>query len=239
MFRKMSALLLAVLLVFVASCALAESKISVNGTGEIQVSADNAVITLGVNARDKEVLVAQQKANEAIAAIRKALIARGVAEENINTDYLNIYPIYDYHYDGSEQQEEVVAYNASSTLAIRVTDMDQVGILIDDAFGAGANNLNGVSFSVSDAQTANAEALKAAVAEAKAKAEVLAEAAGLKIVGIETISDGGVYNYGNTVGNFSAKMAMEEAAGMDAGSTVVQAAKIIISATVNVTFIAE
>ena len=232
--KKWIALMLSAVLMLVCAFALAETGITVSGSGETQVSADTAIISLGVSARDRDVLKAQQSVNEAIAAIRKALIDLGVKEECINTDYVNIYPMYDY----SSEQEQIAAYNANSTLAIKTTDMDSVGSLIDTAFAAGANTLNGISFSASDTEEAKAESLKKAVAEAKAKAEVLAEAAGLKITGIEMISDSGVFSYENNVGNFRAKGLTEEAA-MDAGGTVVQAAKLIVSATVSITFTAE
>ena len=214
------------------SLAAAETKITVSGTGETQVSADTAIVSLGVSARDKDVLKAQQKVNEAIAAIREALIGQGVKEEQINTDYMNIYAIYDYEGD----QEQVKAYSASSTLAVKVTDMEKTGTLIDEAFRAGANTLNGISFSASDTDAAKAESLKAAVADARAKAEVIAEAAGLKITGMEIINEGGVYSFDNSVGNFSAKSLGRTE---EAGGTVVQAAKLVVSATVSITFTAE
>ena len=230
--KKLFVLFIALVMLLTAAAAQAESKISVSGTGEIRVSADTAVISLGVNARDKDVLKAQQKVNESIAAIRAALTEQGVSEENINTEFINIYVTYDYRDD----QEEVEAYNASSTLAIKVTEMDKVGALIDAAFSAGANTLNGISFSASDTSEAKAEALREAVADAKNKADVLAEASGLKITGIESLSEDGVYSYENNVGNVYAKMAVAEAA--DAG-TAVQAAKLIVSASVSITYSAE
>ena len=197
--RKILALLAASVLLTACSSAAAETRIAVNGTGETRISADTAVISLGVSARDRDVLKAQQTVNENIAGIRQALLSNGVAEENINTDYMSIYAIYDYN----EDVEKVQAYNASTTLAVKVTDMDSVGRLIDEAFAAGANTLNGISFSASDTDEARDESLKAAVGEARAKAEVLAEASGLKITGIETISEGNVYSYDNSVSNFS------------------------------------
>ena len=227
--RKLMILVLA--LMMLAGAAAAETKITVSGTGETRISADTAVISLGVNARDRDVLAAQKKVNEAIAAIRKALAEKGVKEEDTSTEYINIYAIYDYKGD----QEQLAAYNASSTLAIRVTDPDDVGALIDAAFAAGANTLNGISFSASETEEAKAEAMKKAMEDARAKAEILAGAAGLKVSGIETISEGGVASYENTVGTFYAKGREES---MDAG-TVVQAAKLVITATVSVTFTAE
>ena len=231
--RKILALLAASVLLAACSSAAAETRIAVNGTGETRISADTAVISLGVSARDRDVLKAQQTVNENIAGIRQALLSNGVAEENINTDYMSIYAIYDYN----EDVEKVQAYNASTTLAVKVTDMDSVGKLIDEAFAAGANTLNGISFSASDTDEARDESLKAAVGEARAKAEVLAEASGLKITGIETISEGNVYSYDNSVSNFSAKR-MEGTADTGYG-TMVQAAKLIVSVTVSITFTAE
>ena len=131
-----------------------------------------------------------------------------------------------------------MAYNAGSTLAIKVTSMDAVGEVIDSAFAAGANTLNGISFSASDTDAAKAESLKKAVADAKAKAEILAEASGLKINRIDLITEGGTFSYDNTVSNFSARGLAEEKE-MDAGSTVVRATKLIVSASVTVTFEAE
>ena len=231
--RKILALLAASVLLTACSSAAAETRIAVNGTGETRISADTAVISLGVSARDRDVLKAQQTVNENIAGIRQALLSNGVAEENINTDYMSIYAIYDYN----EDVEKVQAYNASTTLAVKVTDMDSVGKLIDEAFAAGANTLNGISFSASDTDEARDESLKAAVGEARAKAEVLAEASGLKITGIETISEGNVYSYDNSVSNFSAKR-MEGTADTGYG-TMVQATKLIVSVTVSITFTAE
>ena len=233
--KKTIAVFLSVALVLLSAATFADTRITVNGTGEARVSADTAVISLGVNARDKDVLQAQQKVNETIAAIRQALVDHGVRGENINTDFINIYAIYDYTGD----QEQIVAYNANSALAVRVTDMESVGNVIDVCFAAGANTLNGISFSASDTEEAETDAMKKAVADAKKKAEILAEASGLRITGIEIISEGGVYSYENSAGNaYAAKKFDTVETEGDAG-TVVQSAKLIVSAAVSVTFTAE
>ena len=81
--------------------------------------------------------------------------------------------------------------------------------------------------------------MKKAVASAKTKAEVLAEAAGLKIKGIEVISEGGVYSYTNTVGNMYDRGFGVEEDVVTEGETVVQSAKLVVSASVSITFEAE
>ena len=93
--KKLFAFILAAALMAACSLAVAETQISVSGSGETRIRADTAGISLGVNARDKDVLKAQQQVNDAIAAIRKALMDQGVKEENINTEFINIYAMYD------------------------------------------------------------------------------------------------------------------------------------------------
>lgn len=228
--RKLAALFLVLALSLCLASALADRTVTVTGSGETLVTADTAVVSLGVNVRMPDALQAQSGANEAVARIRAALTGAGFSEEDISTGYINLYAIYNY----SEDVEVIAAYNASSTLAVKVTDMARVGEVIDLAFGAGANTLDGVSFSVSDDAAARAESLKAAVADAKEKAAVLAEAAGLGELEIESIQEGSVYSYDSGVNNFSRKTFGEEAA-MDS-PTVVRAAKISVSASVTVVF---
>ena len=231
--RKTIALFFVLVLVLGISSALAEQTITVNGSGETLVTADTAVVSVGVSVRKKDALEAQSAANEVIASIRAVLTEAGLKEEDISTGYINLYAVYDY----SKDVEEIVAYNANSSLAIKVTDMGRVGEVIDMAFGAGANTLDGVSFSVADDTEARKESLKAAVADAKEKAAILAEAAGLGEIEILKIEEGSVFSYDSGVNNFSRKVYGEEAA-MDS-PTVVKAAKICVSAGVIVTFRAK
>ena len=233
MTKKLIGIILAAVMVFsFYGAVMADTAITVNGSGETLADADTAVISLGVNARDKDVLAAQSKVNETIAAIREALMENGIAKEDINTDFINIYAVYDY----TDDQEEVKAYNANSSLAIRTVDMDMAGKIIDIAFEAGANTLNGVSFSASDTTQASAEALKKAVEDAAQKAQILAEAAGLTVTGISAINESATYSYDRGVMN---NFAVAEEKAMDAAGTEVQAARLTVSASISITFIAE
>ena len=209
--KKLIALILAVLMM--ASAAAAEGPLS----GGWTASADPAVT--------EELKALFEKGTE-------ALTGAGFSAEDINTGYISLYAVYDY----SGDVESITGYNATSTLSIRVTDMARTGEVIDLAFGAGANTLNGVTFSVSDESEARAEALKAAVADAKAKAAVLAEAAGFGEIEIVSVTEGSVSSFDSGLNNFSRK-----AAGMDTveEATVVQAAKLVVSVTVTVVYEAE
>ena len=103
--KKRITLFIVLVMMLMVSAASAETKISVSGKGEVRVSADTAVISLGVNARDKDVLKAQQQVNETINAVRKALIDQDVKEENINTEFINIYAMYE-DVDGEEDMNK-------------------------------------------------------------------------------------------------------------------------------------
>jgi len=227
--RKLIALILVMVLSLFTFSALADSSIVVTGTGETYIPADTAVVSLGISARNADALKAQAEANEVIARIRAALTGAGLKEEDINTGYVDLYGMYDY----SGYEEKLTGYRASSSLAVLVKDISRVGEVIDLAFGAGANMLDGVSFSASDDSAARAESLKAALAEAKEKAAVLAEAAGMGELKIESIQETGFFAYDNGTNRFVTKAA--GAAETDA-ATIIQAAKICVSATVTVTF---
>ena len=117
--RKFIALILSLALCLSLTAALADQTVTVTGSGETLVSADTAIVSVGVNVRKPTAPQAQSAANEVIAAIRTALTAAGFSEEDINTGFINLYGVYDY----TKDVEEIVAYNASSTLAVKVTDI--------------------------------------------------------------------------------------------------------------------
>ncbi len=211
------------------SVAYADSEITVKGTGTVLVPADAAIVSLGVSMTDADVLEAQAKTNDRIASIRTSLIAAGLSEDDISTDYINIYAMYDY----SGGREELTSYNATSTLTVRVDEIERAGEVIDAAFRAGANTLNGISFSASDTKEAREKALRAAVEDARATAEILADAAGLRILGIEDIIEGDIIS-GGAVNNSYRQDAMEASS-----DTVVQAAKLTVRVNVTVTFKAD
>lgn len=228
--KKIPALMLSVLLVLSVFSAVAETSINVSGSGEVLVNADCAIVTLGVVSVQKDVIKAQNAVNSAINKIRSALLENGILKDNINTDQIRIYANYDY----SDSHEKITGYNVSSTLSILTKDMDNVGTIIDVAFENGANTLKGIEFYAEDTDEARRNALTLSVTDARAKAEVIAAAAGLKITGIERISES--YSYTQE----SAKNAVFYADAETMGAaTIVQSAKLTVQASVNIEFTAE
>ena len=202
--------------------------VSVTGSATILVPADTATVRLGVTESAQNVLEAQSAMNAKIEAIRQALLESGIEEKSINTDRLNIYTNYSYADDGTER---VSGYTASSTLSIVTHDMESTGAIIDTAFTAGANTLNGIEFSGENTETMVAVGYGQAMLDAHDKAELLAQTEGASVRGVVSIEQGGSYSYDS----LSNATRMETSADMGS-STFVQAALIEVSASVSVTY---
>lgn len=228
--NRVIAIILAVLMVLAAPAALAEGTIVVQGVGSVKVKSNRAGICLGVRETDRELSAAQSRVNEKIAAIVDALKGMGLAEEAITTNGIGIYPNYNY-----DENETISGYTASNTLYVSVADVDNTGAYIDAAFAAGANSLDYVEFSAVETNEATAKALQLAVDSAREKAQLLADAAGVKLGGILEIRD--VDSPGFVSGDFYAKTTEAEA---DAGAgTGVLAGMQSVVATVSITFALE
>lgn len=204
--------------------------VSVTGSATILAPADTATVRLGVTESAQNVLEAQSAMNAKIEAIRQALLESGIDEKSINTDRLNIYTNYSYAEDGTER---VSSYTASSTLSIVTQDMDATGAIIDTAFGAGANTLNGIEFSVQNTEEVMDEAYVQAMLDAHDKAELLAQTEGASVRGVVSISQGSAYSYDSMTNSLRMDAAVAEGAG---AGTFVQAALIEVSASVSVTY---
>ena len=190
---------------------------------------DLAIISIGVREINADVLEAQSAVNNKIAAVRQALIDAGAEESQINTDSIRIYANYDY----SGETEVIVGYTAYNALSVRTTNIDGVGALIDAAFAAGANTLDGVEFTVQDDTAAQEQAITLAVQDAQRKAEVFASAAGLQIASIQSISESTVYAY-DSMRNAVYAAAQDEAGG--GAGTMVQAALVNVEASVTMEY---
>ena len=155
--------------------------IMVYGEGEISVVPDLATVSLGVEAEDSTVAAAQDQATSAMEMIMAALADNGVIDADIQTQYFNIYPIT--HWDDETWEEEITGYRVSNTVAVKIRDMDNIGLIIDAVIDAGEDliRVNGISFSVEDPSIYYDEAREEAMADAEARAEALAELAGIRL----------------------------------------------------------
>ncbi len=203
--------------------------ISVTGQGRLTVKPDTATITFGVS----EVKPTPSEAYTALSAslnkIAPAIKSMGLKDEQIQTSMFNLNAEYNWTQDKGQQ---LVGYRSTTTLTITTQNLDQVAGLIQTAVEAGANQLNGVSFSVKDTDKLLEQALDMAVDDAKAKAERVASRLGAQVVRVMTINvmDNGTPMY--------VDRAMDEAKAMMAGAAPapVFSGESSFSASVSVVF---
>ena len=172
------------------------SGIWVSGQGTITVAPDLAVLDIGVETRAPNVSEANSQASMAMDAVIEALKARGVKDEDIQTRGFSVYPRYDYieeEKDGVRSSREVlVGYRVRNSAAVKLRDLDTIGEVIDEVVTAGGDNvrISDISFTLEDPKPKMAELREMAVADAKAKAEHLAELSDVSLGRLIYISEG-------------------------------------------------
>lgn len=155
--------------------------ITVSGEGKVSVVPDTATLNLGVEAEDTTVTAAQNQAATAMEMVMEALTENGVAEEDIQIQYFNIYRVT--RWDDETWQEIVIGYRVTNTVSVKLRDMDSIASVIDAVVDAGGDltRVNGISFSVEDPSIYYEEARVEAMADAQARAEALAELGKVKL----------------------------------------------------------
>ena len=195
----MKKLLILLICLFLPCLALAEetvfaaegATITVTGSAVVTLEADYARISVGVSTKAKTVEEASLENTACIHAVIAALKEAGVAEEDIATSNYYVNAEYDYSLGGQRQ----TGYNVTNQLTVIIRDMAHIGATLDKATAAGANNIYNIEFLSTQADKAQDEATSHAVQDAMRKAQLLADAAGLELGGILSLTEstGGVY----------------------------------------------
>lgn len=195
-------------------------QISVSGTGKVYLVPDIAYVYIGVRSQADDVASALSQNNAQAQAIANTLKERNVAAEDIQTSSFNVYPQQEYLPSGETGKTFFVVEN---TVFVKIRDLQNLGTLLDAVVRSGANSINGVSFDVQDRVSAEAEARKLAVDDAKAKAVELAGLSGVELGELYTVS---VYSSAGAMPVFEAKgggAAYDASAPVAAGQLVIQA----------------
>ena len=164
-----------------------EHTISVTGVGRVLLAPDTADLRLGVVVQKPTATEARTEAAAAMTRVVNVIKAAGIADKDIQTAMLSLQPVYDY--STNSNPPKLIGFQVVNTVAVIVRDLNKVGDLVDDAVEAGATSIDGVSFRLENPTAAEAQARRAAVSDARAKADQLASAAGVSIVGVSLISE--------------------------------------------------
>lgn len=171
--------------------APSERSITVVGEGKVSAKPDVAQAQIGVEIFAPTVREATRENNERMGAVMAKLKGLGIAEKDIQTSSYSIYS--ERRYPEAQllegEPEEEITYRVSNMVQVTIRQLDRVGEIIDEVVVAGANNVYGISFAIDDPSEFWSEARALAIADAKTKAEELAQLAGVKLGPVTVISE--------------------------------------------------
>jgi len=211
LFAAMLVILAAALIVFTGIAAenelkqqpliTTENTISVTGMGELYARPDLALTTFSVVTEKPTVQEAMAANAESMNAIIDAVQGEGVEQKDIKTTSFNIYPRYEYQNEAGIRvmpphptgKRVLVAYEITQSVQVKMRYLDNVGTIIQAATNAGANQVGSLQFTIEDEESLKVQARKAAIDEAKEKAQVLASQLNVKLGRIVNFNEGGSY----------------------------------------------
>jgi uncharacterized protein YggE len=188
--------------------------IQVQGRGESTASTDTGYFDVGVEVTAPSVATARQRAAAGAARVIAALEKNGVAKKDIQTSAVNVNPTY------GQMDGRITGYSVFTSVNVVVRNLDSMGKLIDDATLAGgdAARVNGIRFGIENSEGLRAQAREKAVADAKKRAEQLAQLSGVKLGAPLAIEEVAVNNFmpmpmGGEAADATARMPIERGSG--------------------------
>ena len=206
--------------------------ISVTGNGVAYGKPDIATAQIGVQSRSTDPAQAVDDVTAKMSAILAALKGLGIDEKDIQTTNFSVSVQQDVNPE-TGQLKDMFTYVVDNTVTVTMRDLSQVGDVLGKAVGAGANSIYGVNFTVSDQAALEAEARGKAMADAKARAEQLAKAAGVTLDAPMNISE-----YSSGPIPYAADYKAAPAVGVGGGAPVpVSTGQIQVNLQVSVTYV--
>ena len=229
--------LLAAPLALLATPALADAPsaptLTLTAEGHATRTPDLATFTAGVSTTGTSASEALSSNAAAMNRVIAALKASGIEARDIQTSSIALNPVYEQrpYNQADTSPPRITGYTAANSVSIRQRKLAAFGKVIDTLVAAGANNINGPSFALDNPDAAADEARRDAVAKARARADLYASAAGLKVARIVSINEGGQDN-----GPIARPFAPLLMARMEKAPTPVEAGEQEVTAQVTIRF---
>ncbi len=195
------------LLAFAAAPAAAQetpqlATLTADGTGQVFAEPDTAIVTIGVTTRGDTPAAALAANSADMERVIDAILAAGVDPADVQTSGFSISPIYSTQ-RGDGQPQLITGYNVSNQVTVRIRGIKASGGILNEVVAAGANQINGIRFDFADPRPLQDAATEAAIADARRRAELMAAAAGVRLVRVLTVSA-----YANVQPMFEARAAI-------------------------------
>lgn len=166
--------------------------LNVSAQGESKRVPDVATVSAGVVTQAADANTALRTNAEQMARVLAAIKAASIAERDVQTSGISVFPQYRY---AENQPPTITGYQASNTVNLKVRDLAKLGKVLDALVASGANQVNGPSFEIGEPDAAYDEARLAALEKARARAETYARALGLRVRRIVSINEGGAAGF--------------------------------------------
>ena len=230
--RKSIFLAVALLGLLLSACGAAGAQpprtISVSGSGAVSVVPDVVTVTFSVQTIGQNVAGTVTDNNRRAAQLQQAVLDMGVAADDVRTAYFSVSP--QPAYDEFGNPTGVVTYWVDNTISVTLRDVERLGLLLRAAIDAGATGVQGLAFSVDDTWPLEAQAREQAMADARARAELLAGAAGATL-GDPILINASAYGPG-----YDAFLRGEPALGVGGGGVPVSAGTTEVRVDVSVVY---
>tara|TARA_B100001964_G_C14247336_1_gene608120 strand:+ start:2683 stop:3738 length:1056 start_codon:yes stop_codon:yes gene_type:complete len=215
------------------------SGIWVTGQSTMEIPADIAQVSIGVESRETTVAEARQSAAEVMESVLNAIKEHGVSEDDIVTTNFNIYPqtVWIEVSDslGRHSEPRITGYTVTNTVQVTVHDIDNLSPVIDNAATAGGDliRINSIQFTVDDSSVFGEQIRQQAAADALVKADIYARAMGVTLGQLIYLTE-----IGSSVPMARSNDMMMESAAMDGGfkSSPISVGDVNLSVTVQAVF---
>jgi uncharacterized protein YggE len=168
-----------------SEAAFRTTTLDLSSQGEVRIRPDIVTLSLGVSTEAATAQAASAEAAQKVNAVVQALRGGGVAQRDIQTQYVQLTPRYS---DRSNVPSQIIAYQASSTLTVTARNIDHAGALLDLAVGAGANLVQGVRFGIADPSVPERQARDQALHALQDQAADVAGVLGQRVVRLVSVS---------------------------------------------------
>jgi uncharacterized protein YggE len=207
--------------------------VSVTGMGEIKVQPDEIVLNVGIDVRHKNLDEASQQSDVKVADLLKYLKKAGIDPKYIQTTNLSVYP----NYVGEYGQTTPEFYMAQKSVSVIIKNVNRFDEILTGIYKTGANRVEGIEYRTSELQKYREQARKLAMQAAKQKATALTSELGAKVGRVYNINENTAEGYPRPV--YKAANRMMESAAADAGGPTIAVGQILVSASVDVSFVIE
>jgi len=185
------ALLIAVAALSPLAARAADKAVTVTGEATLSVAPDTAIIRIGVTSQGKTAREASDANAQKMTAVLATIKESGIPDRDVQTSRLTLQPQYDPNKAGPAR---LLGFQVTNQVTVKIRDIEKLPNILDKAIGAGANEMSGIEFVVSDQSKLLDQARDEAIADARRKAELYAKAAGAALGPVVAIAEEGVAN---------------------------------------------